>query len=132
MGKVSGNGSVRAFHFASIIFAVSGILLSLYLKFIEKENLILSILSSVLFLTILIWSIVALALFIKEKRPKKVLVLPIYYLAFMVIIIIASIIIAASGTYYEATGPGWTIISIVSSLFEGLYALYILRIFKGS
>jgi len=71
-------------------------------------------------------------LFIKEKRPKKVLVLPIYYLAFMVIIIIASIIIAASGTYYEATGPGWTIISIVSSLFEGLYALYILRIFKGS
>jgi hypothetical protein len=135
MKKSSNNnrlGSVRAFYFAALVYAIFAILATGYLKWREGlkgiDITLVSALLNLAFFTILIWSIVSCAVFAKNKSPKKTLVLPIYYLATTIItFIVIFISILSTGKEVNALSWGWVVVSIISSLFEAVYASYILK-----
>ena len=126
------NGGVRAFYLTAFIYAILSILAVIILKWREGstglEIKVIYVLATLYALAILIWSIVAWAVFVKNKASKKTLVLPIYYIAMMIVtFMIGFIYVLATGEQLNSLNWEWVTISILSSLFEAVYASYILK-----
>ncbi|MEK6825850.1 MAG: hypothetical protein AABY00_03625 [Nanoarchaeota archaeon] len=117
-----------------MVYAIVSLLALIFLKWREGSTgidiTIISILVNLYTIAIMIWSIVAWAIFVKNKVPKKTLVLPIYYLAMTLLTIILVVYSISAGQEIDTLSWGWMVVSLASSLFEAIYSSYILKVVK--
>ncbi len=123
-----------AYYVIAIIYAAYILLHSAsYLFLGDVFNMLLLPLDLLWIVGILILSISALVIFVRQRMPKIALVLPIYHITMVGLIILLSVslvIIAIKEGVPPPDIPGLIFVDIITSLFEFGFSFYLLKRFQ--
>ncbi len=134
------NGFLKTYYIIALIWSLIGLIDSFFItgrleNFLSNSYIIYSYFLSIFFFAFFVFSIIVIFNFRKKKLSKVVYVLPIYHIVFPILSIFVSI---AIGIYIGITGKVdvdlyqsiASPIGIVSSLFELVFSMYILKKFS--
>ena len=128
----------KIYYILMIIYAIMGFIDG-YLSYVNStfgDLLIWSYSFSFIVFGVFVLSIIAIFNFRKNGLSRTTFIIPIYHIVFQTIIVIYAIFLAinsiASGIdYTNIVIPSWfTLVAIISSLFELIFSIYILLKFR--